>query len=235
MQLHSLAAPPLPDSSMEQAFREFVLNPSFPCVAAKSAVHGGDCQLRFYDELASPPATAALSGDLLEFVEKHGEASSAYSTFAAIFRGPLHLDEREFERLLWTQLRRLNREDSEHFAWDASVSSDPDDPHFAFSFGERAFFIVGLHAASSRQARRFAWPTLIFNFHEQFSRLRAEGKWARMQQTIRARDERLQGSINPMISDFGDSSEARQYSGRAVDADWHAPFTPAPSKCPFHH
>jgi hypothetical protein len=37
---------------------------------------------------------------------------------------------------------------------------------------------------------------------------------------------RLQGSINPNLSDFGVHSEARQYSGRAVEDAW---------KCPFRH
>ncbi len=36
-----------------------------------------------------------------------------------------------------------------------------------------------------------------------------------MQRTVRKRDERLQGTVNPMLSDFGDASEARQYFGRA--------------------
>ncbi|HSP45414.1 MAG TPA: YqcI/YcgG family protein, partial [Chthoniobacterales bacterium] len=74
------------------------------------------------------------------------------------------------------------------------------------------------------------------NPHEQFERLRADGKWKRMQETIRSRDVELQGSINPMLSDFGEQSEARQYSGRAVEDDWKAPFKPAHSGgCPFHH
>ena len=85
-------------------------------------------------------------------------------------------------------------------------------------------------------ARRFRWPALVFNPHVQFERLRGEGKWKRMQQTIRERDVALQGNINPMLSDFGQSSEARQYSGRAVEADWQPPFKPATAgKCPFHH
>ena len=42
---------------------------------------------------------------------------------------------------------------------------------------------------------------------------------------IRARDMAFQGSLNPVLKNFGESSEARQYSGRAVPDDW---------KCPFH-
>jgi FPC/CPF motif-containing protein YcgG len=76
----------------------------------------------------------------------------------------------------------------------------------------------------------------VFNPHEQFERLRADGKWKHMQETIRERDVQLQGTINPMLSDFGERSEARQYSGRAVDEDWRAPFpTVSSGKCPFAH
>ena len=219
---------------MQQAFREFIREPMFPCVAAKAAIHSDVCRIGVYGELASHASTESLAADLLAFIQENRDSPSDYCTFAAMFTGPLELDEPRFESLLWTQLRRLNQRDAEQFAWDPAVSADPDDPHFAFSFGERAFFIVGLHARSSREARRFEWPTLVFNFHEQFERLREQGKWRRMQQTIRERDERLQGSINPMINDFGEASEARQYSGRQVGQEWRAPFTPAPAKCPFH-
>jgi hypothetical protein len=34
----------------------------------------------------------------------------------------------------------------------------------------------------------------------------------------------LQGSLNPNLADFGEQSEARQYSGRATEADWVCPF-----------
>jgi FPC/CPF motif-containing protein YcgG len=160
---------------------------------------------------------------------------SEYATFVAIFESPRETDELEFESLFWQQLRRLNELDAAHFEWDPNVRSDPSDPHFSFSFGGQALYVIGLHANSSREARRFPWPALVFNPHEQFERLRADGKWKRMQDTIRSRDLELQGSINPMLSDFGADSEARQYSGRAVEEDWRAPFKAVKGKCPFAH
>ena len=161
--------------------------------------------------------------------------SSEYATFVAIFERPRNTDEIAFENLFWKQLRALHAYDAAHFDWDASVRSDPADPHFSFSFGGQALYVIGLHANSSREARRFPWPALVFNPHEQFERLRADGKWKRMQETIRSRDLELQGSINPMLSDFGEQSEARQYSGRAVEDNWQAPFQPIARKCPFAH
>jgi uncharacterized protein len=212
-------------------FRERILREDFPCLGAKAAFYEQSYGFAAYAELASTEATAGLGRDLFDFRERTHDIGS-YTTFIAVFGGPLNLTETQFEEQLWRQLRQLHTSDVA--AWAPEVSSDPADACFSFSFAGRAFYVVGMHANSSRVARRFRWPTLVFNPHEQFERLRADGKWKRMQQTIRARDIVLQGSINPMLSDFGERSEARQYSGRAVDDDWVAPF-PAPSKCPFAH
>ena len=99
------------------------------------------------------------------------------------------------------------------------MSDDPDDPLFSFSFGGRAFFVVGLHPHSSRMSRSFRWPALVFNPHSQFGRLRGEGRFERIQHAIREREIAVQGSLNPNLADFGERSEARQYSGRAVESD----------------
>jgi hypothetical protein len=59
---------------------------------------------------------------------------------------------------------------------------------------------------------------------ERFKRMRARGKFESMKQIIRAREMAFQGSINPMLTNFGESSEARQYSGRVVPDSWPCPF-----------
>ena len=116
-----------------------------------------------------------------------------------------------------------------------TVSADASSATFAWSFAGCAYYVIGMHPGSSRLARQFPYPALVFNLHAQFDKLRAEGKWERMRDTIRARDEAWQGSANPMLSDFGEHSEARQYSGRAVEKDWTPPFSAKPGRCPFHH
>ena len=78
--------------------------------------------------------------------------------------------------------------------------------------------------SASRPARRFDRPILVFNLHNQFEWLRAEGRYERMREAILERDVKLAGSVNPMLARHGESSEARQYSGREVDEDWKCPF-----------
>lgn len=209
---------------VHDSFRALVLNPRFSCVGAKAAVRSGNYRVGLYDALGSAGAVAGLARDLFSFVDEHGEFDAGFVTYVASFAGPNVADEAHFERLLWAQLQRLHEEDRRHHRWAPSASSDPEDAGFAFSFAETTFFVVGLHPASSRFARRFAWPTLVFNAHHQFERLRWEGRYGRMQEVIRARERELQGTLNPNLADFGDRSEARQYSGRPVEENWRCPF-----------
>lgn len=125
---------------------------------------------------------------------------------------------------------RLHERDRRHHPWDPEASANPDDPHFSYSFGGRAFFVVGMHPNSSRLARRFAWPALVFNARYQFERLREEGRFTHLRDAIRARKVALQGSLNPNQSDHGEDTEARQYSGRPAEPDWWCPFHAGASK-----
>ena len=145
-----------------------------------------------------------------------------FTTFVAVFDQPTNASEEHFEALLWQQLALLHQIDQQ--PWAPSAARDPRHPDFGFSFGGVAFFLVGLHPRSVRLARRFAYPTLVFNAHAQFEQLRASGKFKKMQHVIRNRDHAWQGTNNPMLADFGTVSEARQYSGRTVSADWQCPF-----------
>jgi len=223
--------PDQPTSPLEEfvhdSFRALVLNPRFACVAAKGAFHRGTYRTGVYGEMDSPEATAGLARDLFVFAQDQDamdEGGDGFSTFVASFRGPCVPTEEEFERLLWAQLQRLHDVDAARHGWDPSVSADPENKDFSFSFAGRAFYIISLHPASSRWSRRFAWPTLVFNAHRQFEQLKEDGRYGPIQKVIRTRDTALQGEINPMLSDFGDRSEARQYSGRAVDDEWRCPF-----------
>ena len=209
---------------VHDSLRALVLNPRFSCVGAKAAIRRGQYRTGLYGTIGSRGAVAGLARDLFDFVEDLPHIGGDFTTFVASFGGPHVVDEADFEQLLWAQLQGLYEQDRLHHGWDQAVSADPDDPNFSFSFARRAFFVVGLHPASSRYARRFAWPTLVFNVHEQFERLREGGRFARVREVIRAREIELQGSLNPNLSDFGELTEARQYSGRPVGEGWRCPF-----------
>ena len=205
-------------------FRALVLSAGFSCLGAQAAIRAGHYRMGIYGDLGLPDVTQALAAHLSAFVEAYDPSAHSLTTFVASFSGPAATDELEFERLLWAQLQALHDRYGRDHRWDPSVSSDPEDASFSFSFAGRAFFVVGLHAASSRWARRFAWPTLVFNPHQQFKQLRQRGTFARLQAHIRGRELALQATLNANLSEFGERSEARQYAGRPVEDAWQCPF-----------
>ena len=200
----------------------------FPCVGAKSAAATG--MLRFVEarDLTSAWNDVAIHDALLEWAYEYRDDPSGLRSLAVQFEGPRDLSEEQFEAAMWERLQSLADKD----AWrgqryDPAVSADPDDPKFSLSFGGEAFFVVGLHPNASRPARRFPNPTLGFNLHDQFVQLREQGRYERMRERILERDVALAGDVNPMLARYGETSEARQYSGRQVDEAWRCPFRDA--------
>lgn len=205
------------------ALATMVAGPDYPCLGARSVFNTDRATVVTFEQLAGPATAAGLLTALQRFA-RTVDPDEGFASFVAAFRGPVIRDERHFEQLLWHQLQQLH--DLDPHEWNREVSADPDDPHFAFSVAGTAYFVVGLHPQASRLARRTPAPVLVFNLHAQFEQLRESERFPRMRDRIRARDRELQGSINPMVADHGAASEARQYSGRPVGDQWHAPFTP---------
>jgi uncharacterized protein len=206
-------------------FAEFIEAPDFPCLGAKSALATDSLEIIPARSLTSGWNDLEIHDALVAWAEKYRSDPGGLRSLAVIFEGPLDLDEDAFENALWDRLQSLADKDAwKGMAYDPRVRADPDHPHFSLSFGGEAFFVVGLHPRASRPARRFERPVLIFNLHDQFERLRAEGRYDRMRERILDRDEKLAGSINPMLARFGETSEAAQYSGREVDEGWQCPF-----------
>lgn len=175
-----------------------------------------------YEDFGSRETARHILNDLRTYIQEYNFESNDFFTFLAVFKNRDQYSEEEFEKLLWQQLQYLHEEDDH--PWDDSVKPDPDDPDFSFSLAGKAFYIVGMHPGSSRKARQAPYPTIAFNLHWQFEKLREMNTYHTIRHKIRERDIELQGDINPMLEDFGERSEARQYSGRKVGDEWKCPF-----------
>ncbi|MCY0094013.1 guanitoxin biosynthesis heme-dependent pre-guanitoxin N-hydroxylase GntA [Hoeflea ulvae] len=214
-------------TDISKSFQQFIQSAEFPCVGAKSALARDALSVLEVGEIDSPVSDVEIHRALRAFSDDLDHQSPIVRSFVVIFDGPVELDEEAFEKALWNRLQSLHNLDVvSGNAWSDAVDNDPESPHFSLSIGGEPFFVIGLHPNASRPARRFDKPALVFNSHLQFEKLRADGRFDKMKEIIRKRDAALAGSINPMLNDHGDASEARQYSGRAVDAEW---------KCPFAH
>ena len=83
-----------------------------------------------FPELACDNAVRAVCHDLYEFCHEFPIIDDQLITFIAMFRGPAIESEQHFEDLLWGQLQAMHAIDSDFFAWDKSVDSDPKNNNF---------------------------------------------------------------------------------------------------------
>lgn len=239
--------PPGPAAvAAHSALCAFVGHPEYPCVGAKAALARESIVFGLYEQLGAAGEVTRVAEDIAWFADRAPSIDKQFATFVAVFRRSDAIDDRGFERALWRQLQAMHDHDCRRFAWDDRVSDDPSHPDFRYSIGGEAFFVIGLHPAASREARRFAMPALIFNLHTQFQALREDGRFDRMRSNIRDREESLEGRANPFLADHGEHSEAAQYAGRDRRDGWKPPFCPRDadttaggpdSQCPItdHH
>lgn len=210
--------------NMRSLFENFVVGKDHPCVMAQSVFIQEKDVFQVYKDFGSARTAGKIINDLERYLDSYDFESNDFYSFIAAFEGEDQMDENQFEQKLWQQLQKIH--DIDEVEWDPEVSGKPEDDNFSFSILGKAFYVIGMHPGSSRKARQAPFPVLVFNLHWQFEKLRQMGAYANVRDKIRERDAELQGTINPMLQDFGEKSEAAQYSGRAVGEDW---------KCPFHH
>jgi FPC/CPF motif-containing protein YcgG len=206
--------------------RSFVEAPAFPCVGAKAALRRHQLEIVVASDIRSSCCDLLITRRLQEFAIRHDSDDSVFVSQAVIFENAPSLSEDVFETHLWQRLTALHVIDRQDFHWDPKVDSDPSSPHFSLSIGGKGFFVVGLHPNASRAARRFTYPTMVFNMHAQFERLREDGRYEPMRRKTIERDIALEGTANPMLARHGEGPVAAQFSGRRVGSDW---------KCPFPH
>lgn len=206
------------------SFHNFLSNNTYPCVAAKDAAAKQNIKIMIAPHLACPAHDGAILKFLYNFARHYRSAAKGFYSAAIIFTAPDNINENLFDTLMWQRLQALSALDAKKYKHDSRVADDPRSPAFSFSLMEEAFFILALHPASSRAARQFMYPTLVFNPHAQFVKMKTTASYQKMKAVVRRRDINYSGAVNPMLTDFGDASEVYQYSGRVYDEKWQCPL-----------
>ncbi|ASQ44786.1 guanitoxin biosynthesis heme-dependent pre-guanitoxin N-hydroxylase GntA [Legionella clemsonensis] len=204
-----------------EQFKALLAEPNYPCIGAKAAAKGELLNFIMADDLRSSKCDLTILYHIYQFIHDWRINSESLQTLVVIFNAPTLMTEVMFERLLWTRLLQLHYLDAKVSGCNASVDTAYLTTKFNFYFGEEAFFIVGMHPGSSRRARYFARPVLIFNLQKQFEKLQHEDIYSHLCKQIRARDCAYSGSVNPLI-DAADFTDAR--GEQAVETEYSCPF-----------
>ncbi len=205
-------------------FELFINNKAFPCVAAKAAFERQQIKCMVAGHMACPKDDGDILKFLYDFVDIYRNSPVIFHSASIIFQGTELYSEEMFDKLLWQRLQSLSDLDAKNNGYDKRVDIDPNSSNFSFSIKEEAFFVIGLNPLSSRHARQFKYPALVFNPHAQFEQLRELNRYGKMKDIVRKRDMAYSGSVNPMLEDFGTSSEVYQYSGMKYDKTWECPL-----------
>jgi FPC/CPF motif-containing protein YcgG len=132
-----------PDAAVMLAhdgFRAAALSQAFACVAGAAAVRAGNYRFCSYAELGEPESIKELAVDLRAFIAEFPLSPDRPATCVASFREPGGISAKDFEDRLWATLQGLHDLDDQ--PWDPTVSNDPQEHTFSFSFAGRAFFVV---------------------------------------------------------------------------------------------
>ncbi len=207
----------------KRSFANFIETANYPCVGAKAANARHSIEFCVARDIES----AESDTEITRRIQRFASVTSPKALFVSLVVGFVDsrpMNELDFDTALWRRLQSLHDLDRADFGWDPHVSNNPQEPLFSLSIGSKAFYVIGIHPNASRKARRFEYAALVFNLHSQFEQLRADGRYAALSRAIARRDIVLSGAKNPMLAEHGESSEARQYSGRETRSDWRCPF-----------
>ena len=213
-------------NAVHEEIRSLIMQPSYPCVAAVQSVVRQDYIVGLYSNFGEGRSWKKLRVDLIQFLNQLSVTNSRYLSFWAVFEeSEMNLTENQFEEKFWKELSLITSLEERDQDWGHLHPANPDDPMFCLSINREKLFVVGLHDSSSREARRFSKPAMVFNAFSQFEKFQLEGTYKKMVETNRNRDVKFQGAANPMAIAHGEKWESIQFSGKENSSTW---------KCPFH-
>lgn len=213
------------DTEIETSISSLLQQKNYPCIAAVQSFLKKDYIVGNYKNFGDGTHSYELGLALLDFKKKQQSSKSPFMSFWAVFEDEREMDEAEFETRLWRELSFLTSHEEFTASWDPHFSKNPEDKNFCFSLDGSAYYVLGLHPHSSRLARRFPYPALIFNLYDQFRALMNDNNdFAKMVNINRRREELFQGNLNPMVEKYGETWESIQFSGRENPPEWKCPF-----------
>ena len=212
------------DQEIIKQYLRHISSQDFPCIGAKASVTKGQTDVIVAENICCPNDDIVILNFLYNFIDNLRNNKDLFQSASILFRGPSHLSEDDFEKFLWMRLQSLTDLDATKYGYAKDVSDNPESSSFCYSIKAEPFFVLTMHSGSKRDSRKFDYPVIVFNSHVQFEALKESGAYDKMQDIIRKRDVKYSGSVNPMLSNFGERSSAFQISGKEYENNWECPL-----------
>ncbi|EHR9219889.1 YqcI/YcgG family protein, partial [Escherichia coli] len=162
-------------------FNHFIESKSFCCIGARKAKSQNNL---FHQKSRYPEEDLTHVYDFLESFALDKIKGKDFYSAIVFFTQKSITSEKDFEFFLWEILTNLNNTDKNKYKWANGYSKNTNDKNFSFSIAGEAFFVVGLHPMAHRISRRFNTPTLVFNHHAMFDKLKSNDTFDRYKMAI---------------------------------------------------
>lgn len=172
-------------------------DPNYPCTPALMSLKLN--QLIYVSLNKELSVVQDLSHHLDAYISRYDDKKEPYLSLWLSFDRELH-NEVEFEKFMFAQIAAF-RSGDQYFR------------------GKHRLFIVGMHPNSPRRARNYETNSIVINLFDQFETIK---NYKLLVDSIRERDAKYSGSVNPMTIEYGDTNEEIQFSGKLNDS-WIIP------------
>jgi FPC/CPF motif-containing protein YcgG len=195
-------------------FKGFAGAQDFPCLAGRSIARTDQYAFCAYPDMKDPKIAQGLMHDMIRFQQEFGiphdpiAQGHRFRSFVATFRSPLPHTPIEGAEALYELLGNMHEVNKKHYGWADGFSNNTDSPNFGYSSGDSAFFIASFHPGAYDVSRKSDINFVVFNSHAMLDALKAEGKFERLRDVIRKRQEH----VHPYLGDHGEVLEWRQYA-----------------------
>ena len=92
-------------------FRDFIRQPGFSCVGAKSALSRDQLQILVARDIRSAWDDLRILPELQAFAARYVERPKLFQSFVVLFEGPDGITEDAFEQHLWARVQSLSDKD----------------------------------------------------------------------------------------------------------------------------
>ena len=195
-------------------FKDLAGAKDFPCLAGRSVARTDQYAFCAYPSMTDQKFASGIMHDMIRFQGEFGIPDQPvanghrFRSFVAAFQEPTPQSPEDGAEKLYTLLGNLHDENKQHYAWSEGFSNDPQSPNFGYSAGDSAFFLAFFHPKAYDVSRKSEITFVVFNSHAMLDSLKEEGKFDRLRDAIRAR----QDEVHPYLGNHGDVLEFRQYA-----------------------